>query len=63
VDRAERVLARLERIESLAREPVPSSRLLGELRALVREAQDWAGSEGDPAPARRSRIFGKERKE
>jgi hypothetical protein len=48
VDEAKRVLARLERIESLDRDTVPASRLLGELRALVREAEDWARAEGDP---------------
>jgi hypothetical protein len=47
VDEAKRVLARLERIESLDH-TVPASRLLGELRALVREAEDWARAEGDP---------------
>jgi hypothetical protein len=47
VDKAQRLLARLERIESLDRETVPASRLLGELRALVREAEDWARAEGD----------------
>ena len=48
MDKAERVLARLERIESLDRETVPAARLLGELRAIVREAEDWARAEGDP---------------
>jgi hypothetical protein len=48
VDEAQRVLRRLERIESLDREAVPASRLLGELRALVREAEACARVEGDP---------------
>jgi hypothetical protein len=48
VDEAKRVLARLERIESLDHDAVPASRLLGELRALVREAEAWARAEGDP---------------
>ena len=48
MDEAERVLARLELIESLDRDTVPASRLLGELRALVREAEAWARVEGDP---------------
>jgi hypothetical protein len=48
VDEAQRVLHRLGRIESLDRDAVPASRLLGELRALVREAEAWARVEGDP---------------
>src|SRR5262249_29385297 len=47
MDEAERVLARLELIESLDPDTVPASRLLGELRALVREAEAWARVEGD----------------
>jgi primosomal protein N'' len=48
MDEANRVLRRLERIESLDRSAVPASRLLAELRALVREAEAWARLEGDP---------------
>ena len=63
MDEAARVLARLELIESLDRDSVPASRLLGELRALVREAEDWATVAGD----RRARPvvlnLGKGRKE
>ncbi len=40
------VLARLERIEAL-RAGGPASELLGELRALVPEAEAWARAEGD----------------
>jgi hypothetical protein len=40
------VLARLERIEAL-RAAGPASELLGELRALVPEAEAWARVEGD----------------
>jgi hypothetical protein len=40
------VLARLERIEAL-RSAGPTSELLGELRALVPEAEAWARLEGD----------------
>jgi hypothetical protein len=47
MDEAERVLARLELIESLDRDTVPASRLLGELRALVGEAEAWVRVEGD----------------
>jgi hypothetical protein len=47
MDEATRVLRRLERIELLDRGRVPASQLLGELRALVREAEAWARLEGD----------------
>jgi hypothetical protein len=41
-DEAGRVLQRLERIEALDRERAPAAELLGELRALVHEAEAWA---------------------
>jgi len=41
------VLRRLERIEALDRERAPSTLLLGELRALVLEAEAWARAEAD----------------
>ena len=47
MDEANRVLRRLERIESLGRGTVQRQQLLGELRALVREAEVWAQVEGD----------------
>jgi hypothetical protein len=47
VDEAEKVLRRLRRIEALDRERAPAARMLGELRELVREAEDWARLEGD----------------
>jgi hypothetical protein len=47
MDEAARVLRRLERIESLGRGTVERHQLLGELRALVREAEVWARTEGD----------------
>jgi len=43
------VLARLERIEALDRANAEPDVLLGELRALVREAEAWAKRERDPA--------------
>jgi hypothetical protein len=47
MDEAAKVLERLERIDALDRERVPTERLLGELRELVREAEAWARLEGD----------------
>jgi hypothetical protein len=47
VDEAKRVLRRLERIELLGRDSAPRGQLLGELRALIREAEVWARAEGD----------------
>lgn len=47
MDEAAKVLVRLERIDALGREQVPPGELLGELRALVREAEAWARLEGD----------------
>jgi hypothetical protein len=47
MDEATHVLRRLARIESLDRGRVPTPVLLGELRALVREAEAWARLEGD----------------
>jgi hypothetical protein len=44
---ANRVLARLERIEALDRGRVDPRVVLGELRALVGEAEAWARVEGD----------------
>ena len=43
---ADRVLARLERIEEL-RAGGPPGELMAELRALVPEAEAWARAEGD----------------
>ncbi len=47
IDRAVRVLTRLERIEALDRGSAGPAALLGELRALVGEAEAWARVEGD----------------
>ena len=46
MDDTDRVLARLARIERL-RATAPPAAVLGELRALVREAEVWARLEGD----------------
>jgi hypothetical protein len=45
VDEARRVLARLERIETLDREHVLPGDLLVELRALLAEAEAWTRAE------------------
>jgi hypothetical protein len=47
VEEADRVLERLARIERLEQREAPPALLLDELRALVREAEDWARTEGD----------------
>ena len=45
MEEARRVLARLERIESLDREQALPSELLAELRALLAEAEAWTRAE------------------
>jgi hypothetical protein len=47
MDEAAKVLERLERIDALGREQTRAGEVLGELRALVREAEAWARLEGD----------------
>jgi hypothetical protein len=44
---AVRVLDRLDRLERLELARAPTAELLGELRALVDEAERWARAEGD----------------
>jgi hypothetical protein len=51
MDEARRVLERLDRIEALDRSSAGAAELLDELRALVREAEDWARAEGGEATA------------
>jgi len=60
MDEATRVLERLARIDALERERVAPGLLLDELRALVREAEAWARTEGD---ARATEAVEKLRKE
>jgi hypothetical protein len=45
MDEARRVLARLERIESLDRERAQPADLLAELRALLADVEAWARAE------------------
>jgi hypothetical protein len=51
VDEARQLLERLERIESLDRDPAARPALLAELRALVTESEAWARVE-HPLPER-----------
>jgi hypothetical protein len=52
VDEARAVLERLARIERLDRAGAPRDDLLGELRALVVEAEAWSRREGGDAGER-----------
>jgi hypothetical protein len=51
VDESRAILERLERIEALDRENAPPRELLSELRALLREAETWARTEGGDVAA------------
>jgi hypothetical protein len=46
MDEARRVIARLERIESLRREDAPASTLLAEVRGLLDDGEAWLAAEG-----------------
>ena len=48
MEEARAVLARLERIEELERAHADPQAVLGELRELAREAEEWARREHDP---------------
>jgi hypothetical protein len=52
MDEAQAVLERLERIEALDRAGAARADLVGELRALVREAEAWSRAEGGEAGER-----------
>ncbi|MDH4177538.1 MAG: hypothetical protein OEW31_04085 [Thermoleophilia bacterium] len=52
MDEAHSILERLDRIESMQRAHADPAELLGELRALVREAEEWARAEGGDAGCR-----------
>jgi len=47
MEEARRVLARLERIETLQREDALPADLLAEVRALLQEAEAWVRAETD----------------
>ena len=51
MDESRAILERLERIEALDRENAPPRELLSELRALLREAETWARTEGGDVAA------------
>jgi hypothetical protein len=62
MDEARRVLARLERIETLQREHALPADLLAELRALLHEAEAWARAEHDvPEKALQALARGREK--
>jgi hypothetical protein len=50
MEEARRVLERLDRIEALEHAHAPADALLGELRALVVEAEAWARREDVSSP-------------
>ncbi|HXG74967.1 MAG TPA: hypothetical protein VNJ53_00185 [Gaiellaceae bacterium] len=52
MDEGAAVLERLDRIQALERAGAPPGVLLGELRALLEEAQAWARREGGEAGRR-----------
>jgi hypothetical protein len=51
MDEARKVLERLDRIEALDRAQARPAELLEELRALLREAEEWTRAEGGEAEA------------
>jgi hypothetical protein len=50
VEKERAILERLERIDGLRREDAPAGVLLGEVRALLSQAEDWVREE--PVPRR-----------
>lgn len=60
MDVAERVLSRLERIEVLERGRAGRPALLGELRALVGEAEEWARTGAETRPPATTQKLGEE---
>jgi hypothetical protein len=57
MNEARAVLARLERIEALERAQAEPRVLVAELRELVREAEEWARREDDPAALAAARAL------
>lgn len=51
VEQARAVLDRLERIEALKNADAPAGVLLGEVRSLLVEAEEWAAADGAGRPA------------
>ena len=47
VEKERAILERLERIDGLRREHAPAGVVLGEVRALLFEAEDWVREEAD----------------
>ena len=50
------MLERLRKIDSLDRATTPPDRLLGELRALLGEAESWVRSEAAASPPARDAV-------
>ena len=50
MEKEREILERLERIDGLRREDAPAEVLLGEVRALLAEAEDWVREQ--PVPSR-----------
>ena len=48
MDEARAVLRRLDRIEALDRAEAPAGELLGELRGLISDAENWLRAEPEP---------------
>ena len=54
MNEARRVIARLDRIETLKEAGAPAEELLGEVRALLRDGEAWLASE--PGATERARA-------
>ena len=57
MDEARRVIERLERIEELRRADAPAAVLLGEVRRLLTEGEEWLAAEHDHGDGRARAAF------
>ncbi len=60
MEEARKVLERLSRIRELDGARAPAPALLGELRELVLEAEEWARREGDERAAEVAAMLGEQ---
>jgi len=60
MDEARKVIQRLERIEALQSAQAPATRLLAEVRQLLREGEAWLAVEHDGARAEAVGAFARE---